>query len=94
MQTVTAMSNYFVPAGLPLLSDHVLIGTYQSYSEACAELRTEDLSEEPAVRSLLRELIEALGACEAELHARGLGASPWWGGKNRPITPARLSCVA
>ena len=69
---------------MPLIPDHVLLGTRRTYQEALDQLRAA----EPAARRQggrrIAELEGALRYIDEELQRRGIGAAPWWASAETP----------
>lgn len=68
----------YLPKDLPLLPDHVLLRTYRMYRSTCAMYEEAEGLDASAVEPQLTALRDATAHIEEELHARGIGAEPWW----------------
>jgi hypothetical protein len=60
-------SNVFVPSGLPLLTDRVLLLTIEEYQRAHSVFTAS-----PAAREVRRQIVDAVRLIAKELRARGV----------------------
>lgn len=76
---------------LALLPDHILLMIYRPYRDACELFEEAVQLDTQEIEDQLKALRQARRRIEEELHARGIGAEPWWSEERQASYKARAS---